>query len=82
MKNSKFSMLQSSGSYFICATYEKISDKAAKDLAVELTQSIGVATIPVSAFHVDGAYTSSPFSKHLAHTSEISVVSCDEYRIL
>lgn len=54
MKNSKFSMLHSSGSYFICATYENISDKSAKDLAIELTQSIGVATIPVSAFHVDG----------------------------
>lgn len=54
MKGSKFSTLPSSGSYFICATYEKISDKPAKDLAIELTKSIGVATIPVSAFHTDG----------------------------
>lgn len=54
MIESKFSMLTSSGSYFICATYEKISDKPAKELAIELTKSIGVATIPVSAFHTDG----------------------------
>jgi methionine aminotransferase len=54
MKDSKFSILPSSGSYFICATYENISDNSAKDLAIELTKSVGVATIPVSAFHTDG----------------------------
>ncbi len=54
MKDSKFSMLPSSGSYFICATYENISEKPAKELAIELTKSVGVATIPVSAFHTDG----------------------------
>lgn len=54
MKASRFSFLPSSGSYFVCATYERISRQAAKDLAIELTQSIGVATIPVSAFYQNG----------------------------
>ena len=54
MKNSRFSFLPSSGSYFVCATYEQISSMPAKELAIELTKSIGVATIPVSAFYQNG----------------------------
>ncbi len=54
MKDSGFSMLPSSGSYFVCATYEKITSMAAQDFAVHLTQHAGVATIPVSAFYRDG----------------------------
>ena len=54
MKGSGFDMLSSSGSYFVCGTYSRISNKPAMELAVELTETIGVATIPVSAFYVDG----------------------------
>ncbi len=54
MKQTKFSMQESYGSYFICGTYERISDEADKDLAIRLTREAGVATIPVSAFYRDG----------------------------
>lgn len=53
MKGSNFSLLNSSGSYFVCATYEKISTLPAMEFAQHLTKSIGVATIPVSAFYQD-----------------------------
>ncbi len=54
MNDSKFDFLPSSGSYFVCATYNKISSLPAKDLAIQLTRKIGVATIPVSSFYIDG----------------------------
>ncbi len=54
MQQTKFTMQESYGSYFICGTYEKISDEADKDLAIRLTKEAGVATIPVSAFYREG----------------------------
>ena len=54
MKESRFKFLHSSGSYFVCATYENISDLPARELSIELTKSIGVASIPVSAFYQHG----------------------------
>ncbi len=54
MKETKFTMLPSFGSYFICATYENISDLPANEFSIELTKKHGVATIPVSAFYMDG----------------------------
>jgi methionine aminotransferase len=54
MAASRFSLKPSRGSYFICGTYERISDEADKDFAVRLTREAGVATIPVSAFYQDG----------------------------
>lgn len=54
MQQTKFSMQDSYGSYFICGTYERISDEADKDLAVRLTKEAGVATIPVSVFYRNG----------------------------
>lgn len=51
MKQTRFSMQESYGSYFICGTYERISDEADKELAIRLTKEVGVATIPVSAFY-------------------------------
>ena len=54
MADSKFSLHESYGSYFICGTYEKISDEADKDFAIRLTKEAGVATIPVSVFYQDG----------------------------
>lgn len=51
MKNTKFDLLNTSGSYFICASYGRISDEADKDIAIRLTKEAGVATIPLSAFY-------------------------------
>ena len=51
MRDTKFRMLDSKGSYFICATYDKISDEKDTDLAIRMTKELGVATIPVSAFY-------------------------------
>ena len=54
MQQTRFTMQDSFGSYFICGTYERISDEADKDLAIRLTKEAGVATIPVSAFYQNG----------------------------
>jgi methionine aminotransferase len=54
MRQTKFSMQESYGSYFICGTYERISDEKDKDFAIRLTKEAGVATIPVSAFYQSG----------------------------
>lgn len=51
MKQTKFDLLPTSGSYFVCASYGRISDEADKDLAIRLTKETGVATIPLSAFY-------------------------------
>jgi methionine aminotransferase len=51
MRDTRFGMLTSHGSYFICAKYDKISDEGDKDFAIRLTKEAGVATIPVSAFY-------------------------------
>ena len=51
MRQTKFEMLESHGSYFICAKYDRISNESDKDLAIRLTKEYGVATIPVSAFY-------------------------------
>lgn len=54
MKQTKFTLQPSYGSYFICGTYERISDESDKDFAIRITRQYGVATIPVSAFYQDG----------------------------
>jgi methionine aminotransferase len=54
MGETKFTMQNSFGSYFICGTYERISDESDKDLAIRLTKEAGVATIPVSVFYRNG----------------------------
>ena len=54
MQQTKFTLQPSFGSYFICGTYEKMSDEADKDFAIRLTKEAGVATIPVSAFYQNG----------------------------
>ncbi len=54
MQETRFSMQESYGSYFICGTYERISDEPDKDLAIRLTKEFGVATIPVSVFYRSG----------------------------
>lgn len=54
MKQTRFTMHDSYGSYFICGTYEKISDEGDRDFAIRVTKEAKVATIPVSAFYHDG----------------------------
>ncbi len=54
MKETRFTIQPSYGSYFICGTYEKISRESDMDFAIRLTKEAGVATIPVSAFYHDG----------------------------
>lgn len=54
MQQTKFTLQPSYGSYFICGTYEKLSNEPDKDFAIRLTKEAGVATIPVSAFYRDG----------------------------
>lgn len=54
MSASRFTMQDSFGSYFICGTYERISDEGDMALAKRLTKEAGVATIPVSAFYQNG----------------------------
>lgn len=54
MQQTRFTMQSSAGSYFICASYERISDEGDKDFAIRITREHGVATIPVSAFYQAG----------------------------
>ena len=54
MKDTRFTLQPSHGSYFICGTYERISEETDKDFAIRLTKETGVATIPVSAFYQNG----------------------------
>jgi len=54
MQQTRFTMQESFGSYFICGTYERISNEPDKDLAIRMTKEAGVATIPVSAFYQNG----------------------------
>jgi len=53
MTNTRFTMLDSKGSYFICAQYDRISDESDKEFAIRITREFGVAVIPVSAFYQD-----------------------------
>ena len=54
MRDTRFGMLNSSGSYFICAKYDRISDEHDRDFAIRITKEFGVATIPVSVFYKSG----------------------------
>lgn len=51
MKQSPFRFIPSAGSFFVCATYEKISDLDPMDFSMHLTKTAGVVTIPVSSFY-------------------------------
>lgn len=51
MQQTKFKLLDSKGSYFICAKYDNISDESDKDFSIRITKEYGVTTIPVSVFY-------------------------------
>jgi methionine aminotransferase len=54
MQQTKFTPLQSHGSYFQLYQYDCISNESEKDFAIRITKEYGVATIPVSAFYQSG----------------------------
>ena len=54
MKQTRFTLFHSAGSYFICASYERITDEPDKEFCIRMTKEVGVATIPVSAFYQSG----------------------------
>lgn len=54
MKQTRFDLLPSYGSYFICARYNRISGEPDMTFARKLTIENKVATIPVSAFYKEG----------------------------
>jgi len=54
MQQSRFDLLPSSGSYFVCAGYNRISNESDRDFAIRLTREVGVAAIPVSSFYQNG----------------------------
>jgi methionine aminotransferase len=54
MQGSSFDFLPSFGSYFVCGTYQRITDLPAAEFAIALTEKVGVTTIPLSAFYKDG----------------------------
>ncbi len=54
MEGSRFKMHPSSGSYFVLGSYGHFSSESEKDIAIRITKEFGVATIPVSAFYIDG----------------------------
>ncbi|MFN5149020.1 MAG: methionine aminotransferase [Flavobacteriia bacterium] len=54
MKNGRFELLPSQGSYFQVASYRSISDERDTDFCKRLVLEHGVAAIPLSVFNADG----------------------------
>ncbi|RLA04223.1 MAG: aminotransferase, partial [Gammaproteobacteria bacterium] len=51
MKNTRFKLLPCSGTYFQLADYSEISDLNEYDFCHWLTETAGVAAIPISSFY-------------------------------
>ena len=54
LRASRFELLPCCGTYFQLARYDSISGRSDREFAEWLTRDVGVAAIPVSAFHPDG----------------------------
>ena len=54
IKDSRFELLPSEGSYFQVASYASISSENDVDFTKRLVEEYGVATIPMSVFNADG----------------------------
>jgi methionine transaminase len=54
LRRTRLAPLPCAGTYFQLASYAAVSDEPDTVLAERLTREIGVASIPVSAFHADG----------------------------
>ncbi|MFB0968642.1 MAG: aminotransferase class I/II-fold pyridoxal phosphate-dependent enzyme, partial [Pseudomonadales bacterium] len=66
MKDSRFKLSPSQGTYFQLADYGEISDKSDVEFANWLTQEMGVAAIPISVFYekpVSGRHVRFCFAK-------------------
>jgi methionine aminotransferase len=55
LKESRFQLLPSEGSYFQVASYKDISKETDVEFAIRMTKEIGVASIPLSVFNADGS---------------------------
>ncbi len=51
LKDSKYKIIPSKGTYFQTVDYSKITEMQDKDFAIELTQKHGIASIPMSVFY-------------------------------
>jgi len=51
IKDSRFEILPSAGTYFQLLSYKKITDKIDTDFAIELTEKHKLASIPISVFY-------------------------------
>ena len=54
LKQTKFKLLPSEGSFFQCVDMSDVSDLSEADFCQWLTKEVGVAAIPLSAFYADG----------------------------
>lgn len=54
MEDSPFKLLPSAGSFFMLASYGHFSDESDSEMVKRLIVDHGVATIPLSAFYMDG----------------------------
>lgn len=54
MKDSPFKLLPCAGSFFMLASYGHFSDESDSEMVKRLIADHGVATIPLSAFYMDG----------------------------
>lgn len=54
LRSTRFRVLASEGSYFQCVDYSSISEETEEAFCRRLTQEIGVAAIPLSAFYAGG----------------------------
>ena len=61
LRQTRFKVLPSPGTFFLLADYSDISDQSEADFAVWLTQTHGVTVIPVSAFYQS---SDAPASNH------------------
>ena len=81
LKDSKFEVLPSEGTYFQIVNYKEISTKNDIDFAKELTIKHGVAAIPVSVFYKDAT------DKHMlrfcfAKTDETLIAAGNKLKII
>jgi methionine aminotransferase len=54
LARTKFKLLPSQGTYFQCVDISEVSDLSEADFCMWLTNEIGVAAIPLSAFYGNG----------------------------
>ena len=54
LAGTRLKLMPSEGSYFQCVDYSGVSDKSELEFSRWLTEEVGVAAIPLSAFYADG----------------------------